>query len=153
MRLHLSSAQPWCWAANWSNAPDAPTMGGCELIDADGHQDWPHRALYALAEALVCHSDDCGHLPPGVELLLTPAQAAALGDFQRRLEHGPWGSVGATALAAMIVRKGIEIRILSSSRHERKWMADLGGKVAMSSTVLGMGGIASRVVRVEVSHG
>ena len=145
MRLHLSSAQPWCWAANWAKSPGATTPGDCKLIDADGHQDWPHRVLHALAEALILYRADCGQLPLEVTVLLTPDQAAALGDFQRRLWYGPWGSVEATALAAMIVRKGVEIRFGRSSHHERRWMKDAAAQVAVADTMLGIGGIASRV--------
>lgn len=146
MRLHLSSSQPWCWAANWAKAPGATTPGDCKLIDADGLSDWPHRVLHALAEALILYRRDCGRLPSEVTVLLTTAQAAALGDFQRRLEHGPWGSVHATALAAMIARYGVEIKFGRSSHHERKWMQEAAAQVAVADTVLGMGGVASRVV-------
>lgn len=147
MRLHLTETEPFAWAANWADS-QGETLGNVTAIDPDGCQDWPHRALYAVAAASADHSDDCDGLPEEIELCLTEAQWAATGNFRARLERGPWEGEAA-ALAAALIRRGIRVRCTTSSQRERAWMRDLGCQVAVAEWSIGRGGVATLLAGVR----
>jgi hypothetical protein len=118
MRLHLTER---AWAANWA-ASDGPTPGDCHFLPPDAGDDWPHRILCALADALAWHSADCDHLPPEVTVCLPRSLLWRVKDFPARLQAGPWRSETAARMAAEIHRRRIVVRLVPSTAREQAWM-------------------------------
>ena len=140
MKLYLSTSAPWYYCAKWDNT-DTANIGAVEEIDCDGHESWPSRILHALAEAALAYEDEAGELPEEVELHLSSVQAAGM-DILRRLDQGPWETREETRLANLLLAKGIQIRVCSSSRADMaivRQARELVGRSKAVEYMTGMG--------------
>ena len=139
MRLHIYQDY---WAANWAES-GTDNLGEVQLIDARGHLDTAHRALYALAAATAEHGDDAGWYAGEVTLCLSAAQRREVGDLRARIWSGRWGTQHARELAARLHGLGIRVRVATATARELAWMEGYAGRVAVESLTIGRGGVAT----------
>ena len=139
MRLHIYQDY---WAANWAES-GTDNLGEVQLIDARGHLDTAHRALYALAAATVEHGDDAGWYAGEVVLCLSPSQRREVGDLRARIWSGRWGTQHARDVAARLHRLGIRVRVAGATARELAWMREWAGRVAVEGLTIGRGGVAT----------